>query len=186
MQRVAERQPLVEIAHQLDVGAERLAHDRDRPDVVVQPFAPEPQLDRAKATLGRERFGFLGEAFERRQPEPAAVVGGHRRQRAAEIDRERQVRRLGERVPGGHVEARDGDHRDALQADQAERGAALSKVVERGDRLALACRREVVKRWHDVAHRVLQIGRQIAVADDPFLGVQIDQDQRPLLVEADA
>lgn len=46
-----------------------------------------------------------------------ARVGGHRGERAAEEHRQRQPRRFRERVPGGHVEAGDGDQRHPLQPD---------------------------------------------------------------------
>ncbi len=52
------------------------------------------------------------------------------------MDRERQARGLGQRIPGRHVEPRDRDQADAFEADQPEPLAPGGEVVERRQRFA--------------------------------------------------
>jgi hypothetical protein len=58
------------------------------------------------------------------------------------------------------------------------------KVVERPHGLALAHTGQIVDGRDDVAGGLLQIGLQVAPSYDAFLGVEVDQDHRPLIKEA--
>jgi len=53
------------------------------------------------------------------------------------------------------------------------------------DWLALARVGKIVNRGHDIARRMSQIGLEIAPADNTFLGCEIDEDDRPLIEQAD-
>ena len=188
MQRVAEAQALIEIDHQLDVVADGRAHGVDRREIVGQPVAAEPQLQPVEAALGDELQRFVAERRDVGQPEPVAVVGRHRR-RASRRERPRAACRPpwpAHPMPpcrGPTTAIID----DAFVADEiAATFAPLLKVLERPDRPARCARR--ARSWmrrHDVAHGLLQIGLEIAAADDAFLGLEIDQDQRPSIEQAD-
>ena len=55
------------------------------------------------------------------------------------------------------------------------------EIVERGYRLALAHFCQVANSAHEVAHRALQI----AVANNAFLGLEVDQDEPPAIERVD-
>jgi hypothetical protein len=80
---------------------------------------------------------------------------------------------------------RHGNYRDALEPDQVESGAPHPKIVEGcyGSALARFC--QVANGGDEVAHRALKIGLKVAAADDAFLGVEVDQDERPAIEQAD-
>ena len=44
---------------------------------------------------------------------------------------------------------------------------------------------DVANGGDEVAHRALEIGLKIAAADDTFPGVEVDQDHRPAIEQAD-
>ena len=70
MQGVAEREALIEVGHDVAVGAEDLADHADRGEIVLDPLAPEAQLEAAKAAFGGQLLGLLGQTIERGQPRP--------------------------------------------------------------------------------------------------------------------
>jgi len=157
-----------------------VADGRNGCDVVTHALAPQPQLEAGEpafvAQLDR-LGGYRGRLF---QPQAIAVVGGHRPDRAAEKDAQRHAGRLCERVPRGHVEPGHGDHRHALIADEMQRLARERVQLDRCDAMAFQQVAKIVKRWDQVLHRFDRIGLEIAAADDTFIGVQIDQDERPI------
>src|SRR5215470_490170 len=55
--------------------------------------------------------------------------------------------------------------------------------VKRCDRLARRRIREILDRRDDVAHRLLQIRLEVAVADDTLVGIEVYQDDRPVAKE---
>ena len=63
--------------------------------------------------------------------------------------------------------------------------APRSEVVERGYPLALAHLGQIANGGDEVAHRSFDIRLKIAAADDAFLGVEVDQDQRPAIEKTD-
>jgi len=59
------------------------------------------------------------------------------------------------------------------------------KIVEWYCRSALAHFCQVANGEDEVAHRTLEIRLEVAAADDAFLGVEVDQDERPAIEPAD-
>jgi hypothetical protein len=120
VERIPERETLIEVHHELDVVADRAANRCDGLEVVLQVVSAQAQLERREAALGDEFARLRAQGRDVGQPQAVAVVGRHRRQRAAEEDGERHARRLGKRIPRGHVEARHRDHGDAFVADEVQ------------------------------------------------------------------
>ncbi len=150
--------------------AARSSCGRSRPSRIFRP---------AKPPSSRSAIASAASALRRLQPQPVAVVGLHRADRAAEQHAQRQVRRSGQRIPRRHVEARDRDHRLALIADEMQRFARDVVELERRDAAALQQLAEIVQRRHQVAHRLDGVGLEIGAADDALFGEEVDQDQRP-------
>ena len=65
VRRVAEGKALVEVDHQPDILADRVAQRGDGRQVVAGALAAEPQLQGAKAALGAELDGFFGDRRRR-------------------------------------------------------------------------------------------------------------------------
>lgn len=185
MQRVAQRETLIEVDHQLYVLADRIPHGANRVEVVVDLLTAEAQLEPGEASLRHERGGLVTEPVHRGQPEPVAVVRGHRAERAAQVHRQRHAGRFRQGVPQRHVDAGHRNETHALQADQGKRSARRLENVDGPHRLSFEGFHEVVDGRNEVARGVLEIGLQIAVPNRPFLGLEVDQDHRPLLEAAD-
>ena len=185
MQRVAKSQSLVEVDHELDVRPHGLANDSNGAQIVFHALATETQLESFEAALRDQLAGLPGERSDIVQPEPVAVVSRYGVRSAAKEHRERHVRRLGQRVPRGHIQAGNRNHRDPFVANQVQRLARTLEIIERTNRLAFAGCRQIVNRRDDVARRVLQIGLEVTPPHDPLVGVEVDQDQRPLIEETD-
>ena len=144
------------------------------------PLASEPQLEPGEAALVAQLQRLRRHRLRLLQPQPVAVVGPHRADRAAEQHAERHARRPGQRVPRRHVEAGDGDHRHAPVADEVQRPARQAVQLDGRHRLALEHLAEIVQRRDQIVHRLGGVGLEIAPPDHALLGVQVDQDQRPL------
>src|SRR5262249_7890047 len=69
-------------------------------------------------------------------------------------------------------------------ADEMKRSDPSAIGVERCDRLTLRRIREILDRRDDVAHRLLQLRLEVAVADDALVGIEVYQDDRPVAKEA--
>ena len=80
----------------------------------------------------------------------------------------------------------DGDHRQALVADEVQRLARGVIQLERRQLPALEHLAHVVQCRHEVAHRLDGVGLEVGAADDAFLGLQVDQDDRPVREGGDA
>ena len=145
----------------------------------------EAQLERGEPSLRHQLGGLLTEPVHRGQPEPVAVVRGHRAERAAEIHRQRHVGRFRQGVPERHVDASDRNETQTFQADQGKRSARRLEDVDGPHGLPFESFHEVEDGGDQVTRGVLEIGLQIAVPNRPFLGLQVDQDHRPLLEAAD-
>ena len=185
VQRVAERQTLVEVDHQLTVFARSLADLADRCEVVAEPVAAEPELESPEAAFGDQLCGFACERRHVDQPQAVAVVGRHRAHGSAEQDRKRHPRGFGQCVPHRHVQAGHSDHGNALVADEIETAAVALEIVQRRERFARLRRRKIVDHRNDRARRILQIRLEIAAPDHALVGLKVDQDQRPVLEQAD-
>ena len=167
---------LVEIDHQVHVIADRPANRIDRGEVVPWIVPAEAQLQALELSLVTDLDGLGGDFGRRLEPEPVAVVGADRAGRPTEQGAERHAGGLGERVPGRHVDAGDGDHRQAFVADEVQRLSRGLVEFGRRQRPALEHRRQVVQGGHEIVHRLDDVGFKIAAPDDPFLGFEVDQD----------
>jgi hypothetical protein len=67
-----------------------------------------------------------------------------------------------------------------------QRLARPFEQIDRGEPASFEHVAEVVQRWHEIAHGFDDIGLEVAAPRDPFLGQQIDQDDRPLGQRSDA
>ena len=67
-------------------------------------LAAETQLETGEAALVAELDRFGGHCLGLLEPQPVAVVGPHRADRAAEQHAERHARRLRQGIPRRHVE----------------------------------------------------------------------------------
>src|SRR3984885_2978552 len=132
-QGVGEIEGLVEIDHQVDILADRIPHRLYGREVVACICADQPKLhgSESSATLVEQvdRLGCRG--FRGLQPQSVAVVGFHGPDRAAEQNAQRHVRRFSQRVPGRHVEASHGDHRQALVSDEMKGLAGRFVEIDR-------------------------------------------------------
>ncbi len=68
MQRVAEGEALVEVDHQLDVLANRIAYRSDGGNVVSEALLSETQLQTLEPAFGKKRYRLLAEFLNWRQP----------------------------------------------------------------------------------------------------------------------
>src|SRR5258707_7121461 len=181
VQGIAKTEALIEVDHQLDVRAGRVAHRLYRGEIVSQSVAAQAQLEALEAAFGDKRSSVVGQTGYLGKPQAIAVVGRHRTGRAAQQDGERHAGRLRQGVPCRHIEPGYSDHRHAFIADQVKRSAAVLKILDRPDGVALALLGKIVDRRHDVARRMLQIRFEIAATDNPFLGCELNKNHRPLI-----
>jgi hypothetical protein len=132
-QGVGKIEGLVEIDHQVDFVADRIPHRLHGRDVVAWIGAAQPNLQGSETSAPLvEHFDRLGcRRFRRLQPQSVAVVGIHGPDRAAEQNAQGQVRRFGQRVPGRHVKAGHGDHRQTLIANEMMRLAGRFVEINR-------------------------------------------------------
>ena len=68
LERLGEIETLVEIDHELHVGADALARRSDRGDVVSEPVAAHPELQRFEAALGAQLWRLDRKCSRRPQP----------------------------------------------------------------------------------------------------------------------
>ena len=84
--------------------AHALLHRTHRSQVLRRIVAADAQLHGREAALRGELLGFVGELFDRLDPQAAAVVGPDRPGIASEQLHQRYALGLGQRVPGRHVD----------------------------------------------------------------------------------
>ncbi len=76
-QSIAERQPLIEVDHQLDLGSSRFANGVDRLHILGQFFAPQSHLQRLESAFADKLASLIRQREDIAQPKTVAVVGGH-------------------------------------------------------------------------------------------------------------
>jgi hypothetical protein len=59
------------------------------------------------------------------------------------------------------------------------------EALQRGQRFSNLCGGQILNGRNDVARRVLEVGLQIAPADNALVGVEIDEYQRPVAEQTD-
>ena len=161
-------------------GADGLAHRRHRRQIVGQPVAPEPELEPGEAALVAQLHRLVRDRRGLLQPQPVAVVGRHGAGGPAQEHAQGHARGPGEGVPGGHVEPGRGDHGEPAIADEVQGAAGRVEQLDRRHRPAGEQLAQIVQHRHEVAHRPRQIGLEVAAAGDALLGLEVDQDQRPV------
>src|SRR5712691_4080635 len=77
VQCIAETEALIEIYHQLDIGADRSAHSLYRREIVSQSVAAQPELEALEAAFGDKRSSVIAQAGYLGKPKAIAVVGRH-------------------------------------------------------------------------------------------------------------
>jgi hypothetical protein len=122
---------LVEIHHQMHVGADGLPHGNDRCQVIVDPLSAQSKFETGEAAFVAQLDCLRPYRFRHPEPQAIAVVAFHRTHRAAQQHAQRHRRCLGQRIPGRHVQSGDGDHGLSLVADEME-GLASSVVQFEG------------------------------------------------------
>ena len=164
----------------MHVVADRATDGLDRRDVVLRPLAPEPQLKSAESRLRR-----AGSA-PRRRSQPAGRATGrccYRRAPAQSIRPASQSGKpaaLRQRIPGRHVEPRNGDHRHARNSPQVQGFARAFIHLGRRHRLAFEQRAEVANDRKQILDGSSVVRSDIGAAGNAFLGFQVDQNQRPV------
>ena len=73
-----------------------------------------------------------------------------------------------------------------IVADEVQRLAARLIKINRSEPAAFEHLTEIVERGDEVAHRFAVVRLEVAAPDHAFLGVEIDQDQRPVGERCDA
>ena len=114
-----------------------------------------------------------------------AVIGAHRPRRSAEQCRQRLARRLAQRVPERHVEARHRHADQALPAEQSEFRVHRRHQVERRDRLAGQVAADLLDQVHQRLERQPRVGEDVGASGDALIGLDIDQHQRRRLDHAE-
>src|SRR5262245_19771701 len=71
-----------------------------------------------------------------------------------------------------------------FMADEMQRADPATISVEWRHRLALRCLGEIFNHRNDVTRGLLEIGLEIAVPDNAFVGVEVDQNQQPISEQA--
>ena len=142
-------------------------------------LAAEPEFQSGKTALVAQRDGVVRAVLRRLKPQPVAVIGLHRADRAAEQDAKRHAARLRQRVPRRHVEPGDRDHGLAFISDEMQRLARRLVKLRWRDPASFQHFAEILQRRDQIAHRLDGVGLEIAAPDDAFLGEEVDQDQRP-------
>ena len=171
---LVHRQALVEVAHQRDALADACLHGADGREVLRGVVASEPELHRPEA-LRQQRLGLVRERVDGLEPQPRAVVGGDRLERAPEERHERHAVRLRQRVPRGHVDARQRQTHEPRGVEQREPRAQLGFDLERRQRVALDHLQHRLEAAHDGPERPRREREHVGVAGDAAVGLQIDQ-----------
>jgi hypothetical protein len=173
----------VHVDHQVPVGADHLAHQREPLDVLAERHAAGLGLEAGMA-LGLEHLHLVAQLGERLAVAvvSAGHVAGHDAAVAAEQPVERQAGDLADQIPGGEVDrCRDAHQRlprPLLLRREALPGEREQLLVER-------LRRERVGAHHELAEAAFQrmdrrldrgVARGDADALDAFVGMQAHED----------
>ena len=78
-----------------------------------------------------------------------------------------------------------GNHRQPLIADEMEGFACSIEEFDRGYAPAFEQVAQIVERRYEIAHRLHDIRLKIAPSNDPLLGHEIDENERPLRYRSD-
>ena len=184
-QSIAQRQPLIEIAHQLDFLADSLADDLDRRQIIGEAVPTETQLKSGEPAFLDKCFGFLTEGLHLGRPESVAVVGGYRAERSAQKDRQRHAGCLSQCVPRSHVEPCHRDQRHPFPPDKLKRGDPFPEEVEGSNFLTPENPGQVLDRRNQVACGRLEVRFEVAAPDDPLFRIEVDEDNRPIIERPD-
>ena len=162
LERLVERERLIVVDHQRDIGADALAHRVHGGDVGGERRIAEPQLDGAEAAR-QQLLGLGGERAEIvHQAKTATVVGRDRARLGAEQAAQRLLAAMRERIPAGDVEAGDRHAHDALHADQREAARELAPTSRGGSIVSpLVSALDFAEQAHDRWRRRAQIAEQI-------------------------
>lgn len=173
-------QALVEVDHEVHVLADRLSHGLDRGDVFVWALPAEAKLEPGEPALVAQLDGFVPERFRRREPEAVAVVSRDRPDGATEQHAQRHAGRLGEGIPRRHVDARHRDHRKAFVSDEMQRLSGDAEQVDWRNLAATQQLAQVPQRRNQISRGLRHVRLQVASADDAVLGLQVNEDHRPV------
>src|ERR1700687_222528 len=61
----------------------------------------------------------------------------------------------------------------------------MLEIVDRTDQFAFSSGRHVFDDWDDILHRIREIRFKVALSDNAFLCVKVDEDQRPVMEHPD-
>jgi hypothetical protein len=185
VQRGAERQPLVEVNHKLDVIAGASASLPDRGKIVFKMVASQSQFKPLESPFCDQFFGFLRQRGNVGQPKAVAVVCRHRAQGSAQQNCKRHPGSLCERVPDRHIDTGHGYQRDTFVPDQIQCAPIVLEAVQRREQFSQLPTRQIMYSRNNVARRVLEIRLEIAASDDALVGIKVDQYQGPVFEQAD-
>ncbi len=172
---------LVEVDHQRDVGTDDAAHRLHHALVVGGIAVAALDLDAAKALIQRAlQVLLIGLGIDY----AVAVIGLDRPRRSAEQFGQWPTRRLSERIPKRHVEARHRHADETLPTEQPEFRVHLRHQIERRDGLADQIAADLFDQMHQRLQRQRGISENVGASGNALIGRDIDQHQRRGLDDA--
>lgn len=90
--RIAQRETLIEVDHEFDVIACGTAHLSNGLQIIGKPVSSETQLESCEATFFQQFTRLLRKRGGIREPQAVAVIGRHKTCRASEEDGKRLLR----------------------------------------------------------------------------------------------